>query len=93
MPFAFTLRSEGLGILLQGSLATIVWTSTTAAVGVCALAVGAAGWLKGPVTRLERILGIAAGLLLMYPAGVTDAAGLMLFAAMMALHLSRTASS
>jgi TRAP-type uncharacterized transport system fused permease subunit len=78
-----------MGILLQGSLGAIVWTSTTAAVGVCALAVGAAGWLLRPTTRLERILAIAAGLLLMYPAGMTDAAGLALFAAMILLHVLR----
>ena len=29
VPFVFTLRSEGMGILLQASPATILWTSTT----------------------------------------------------------------
>jgi hypothetical protein len=38
-------------------------------------------------------LAIAAGLLLMYPAGMTDVAGLGLFAAMVALHRLRTATS
>jgi TRAP-type uncharacterized transport system fused permease subunit len=88
----FTLRAEGMGILLQGSLIMILWTSATAAVGVCALAVGAAGWFLTRTTGLERILAIAAGLLLMYPAGITDLAGLGLFAAMVALHLLRRAA-
>jgi len=92
VPFVFTLRAEGMGILLQGSLIMILWTSATAAVGVCALAVGAAGWFLTRTTGLERILAIAAGLLLMYPAGITDLAGLGLFAAMVALHLLRRAA-
>jgi TRAP transporter 4TM/12TM fusion protein len=91
VPFVFTLRAEGMGILLQGSLITILWTSATAAVGVCALAVGAAGWFLSRTTGLERVLAIAAGLLLMYPAGMTDVAGLGLFAAMITLHLWRRA--
>ena len=92
VPFVFTLRAEGMGILLQGSLIMILCTSATAAVGVCALAVGAAGWFLTRTTGLERILAIAAGLLLMYPAGITDLAGLGLFAAMVALHLLRRAA-
>jgi TRAP-type uncharacterized transport system fused permease subunit len=76
VPFAFTLRPEGMGILLQGSPAMIAWTSTTAAVGVAALAVGAAGWLRGRATPAERALAVISGLLLMYPSTVTDVAGL-----------------
>src|SRR4030095_3796078 len=56
VPFVFTLGSDGMGILLKGSPATILWTSTTAAIGVCALAVCAGGWLKREATTFERIL-------------------------------------
>src|SRR3989441_6178044 len=45
VPFVFTLRGDGMGILLQGPIGTILWTSITAAIGVCALAVGAGRWL------------------------------------------------
>ena len=77
-----------MGILLQGSLGTILWTSTTAAIGVCALAVCAGGWLKRKATNFERILAGSAGLLLMYPAAAADVAGLAGFGLMIALHLS-----
>ena len=90
VPFVFTLRGEGMGILLQGPIGDIAWTSTTAAIGVCALAVGAGGWLRRRTTALERGLAAAAGLLLMFPAAATDVAGLAGFALMIALHLWRT---
>ena len=93
VPFVFTLRGEGMGILLQGPIGTILWTSITAAIGVCALAVGAGGWLRRQATLLERLLAVAAGLLLMYPAARTDLAGLAGLALVLALHFWRTSLS
>ena len=90
VPFVFTLRSDGMGILLQGPIGVILWTSLTAAIGVCALAVGAGGWLRRQATLPERLLAVTAGLLLMYPATTTDLAGLACFALMIALHFWRT---
>lgn len=90
VPFVFTLRAEGMGILLQGPIGAILWTSTTAAIGVCALAIGAGGWLRHHATLFERLLAVAAGLLLMYPAALSDLAGTGVFAVMSALHLWRT---
>jgi TRAP transporter 4TM/12TM fusion protein len=90
VPFVFTLRPEGLGILLQAPLGAIVWTSTTAAIGVGALAIAAGGWLRREAILIERVLAGAAGLLLMYPASVADAAGLACIAITIALHLWRT---
>jgi TRAP transporter 4TM/12TM fusion protein len=90
VPFVFTLRSEGMGILLQGPIGGIAWTSATAAVGVGALAVGAGGWLRRQATPVERLLAASAGLLLMYPATATDFAGLAGLALMIALHFWRT---
>ena len=92
VPFAFTLRGDGIGILLQGSAATAAWTSLTAAAGVCALAFGAGGWLRRRATIVERALATAGGLLLMYPASATDAAGLACFALAVGLHLGRATS-
>jgi TRAP transporter 4TM/12TM fusion protein len=92
VPFVFTLRREGLGILLQGPIGEIVWTSVTAAIGVCALAVGAGGWLRRQTTLPERVVAVAAGLLLMFPATTTDFAGLGGFAVVIALHFWRTRS-
>jgi TRAP-type uncharacterized transport system fused permease subunit len=89
VPFAFTLRGEGAGILLQGPPADVLWSSMTAAVGVGALAMGAGGWLRRRATPVERALAVAAGLLLMYPAAAADAGGLVCLAATIALHLRR----
>ncbi|HEY3043086.1 MAG TPA: TRAP transporter fused permease subunit, partial [Vicinamibacterales bacterium] len=86
VPFVFTLRGEGIGILLQGPIGGILWTSATAAIGVCALAIGAGGWLRRQTTLFERLLAVAAGLLLMYPATTTDVAGLACFALVIAVH-------
>jgi TRAP transporter 4TM/12TM fusion protein len=89
VPFVFTLRNEGIGILLQGPPAAIVWTSLTAAIGVCALAVAAGGWLRRRASLTERVLAATAGALLMYPAAASDIAGLTIFALTIALHIWR----
>jgi TRAP-type uncharacterized transport system fused permease subunit len=90
VPFVFTLRNEGIGILLQGPIGVILWTSATAAIGVCALAVGAGGWLRHQANVPERLLAVVAGLLMMYPATMTDFVGLGGFAFVIGLHLWRT---
>jgi TRAP transporter 4TM/12TM fusion protein len=86
VPFVFTLRPEGIGILLQGPAGTMLWTSVTAAIGVGALAVAAGGWLRRRTTLAERVLAAAAGLLLMYPAPAADVAGAALLTLMLAVH-------
>ena len=89
VPFVFTLHPDGLGILLQAPLTTILWTSTTAALGVAALAVAAGGWIQREASALERGLAAVGGLLLMYPAKIADAAGFACFALTIACHLLR----
>jgi TRAP transporter 4TM/12TM fusion protein len=87
VPFAFTLRGDGVGILLQGPWTTALWTSATAAAGVCALAFGVGGWLERRATLFERTLAVIGGLLLMYPGAVSDAGGLVCFAVAIASHV------
>ncbi len=90
VPFVFTLKSEGMGVLLQAPPATVAVTSLSAALGVAALAVGAGGWLRQRATAAERLAAIVAGLLLMYPASAADLAGVALFGAVGAAHYRRT---
>ena len=90
VPFVFTLKSEGMGVLLQAPPATVAVTSLSAALGVAALAVGAGGWLRQRATAAERLAAIVAGLLLMYPAFAADLAGVALFGAVGAAHYRRT---
>ena len=87
VPFAFTLNPDGLGLLLKGSVTTIVWSSLTAALGVGALAFGAGGWLKQRASLAERILAVAAGLLLIYPSSFSDLAGAAVLAVAVGLNL------
>ena len=86
VPFAFTLAPEGMGLLMKAPLATILWTSLTAASGVAALAFGAGGWLKRRATVLERVLAVG-GLLLIYPRPIFDVAGIGLLVLAVVMHV------
>jgi TRAP-type uncharacterized transport system fused permease subunit len=81
VPFAFVLDPAGVGLLLKGSPLGIVHVTLTAVVGIAALACGVQGWMLRRTTGLERLLLVAAGLLLVYPALAADIAGLCLVAA------------
>jgi TRAP transporter 4TM/12TM fusion protein len=90
VPFVFTLSPQGMGVLLQAGALDAVIASATAAIGVGALAAGFGGWIRGPVTRLERGALVAGGLLLFYAAPAADAAGLVVTAVVLILHFGRT---
>jgi TRAP transporter 4TM/12TM fusion protein len=89
VPFMFTLHPDGVGLLLKGPWENIAWTSVTAAVGLAALAAGLTGWMLMKTTGLERILLVAAGLVLVYPSLLQDVIGLGLFASAVALQYLR----
>jgi len=89
VPFVFTLSREGMGVLMQGSVATIVSASTTAAVGVGALAAGFGGWIRREASVPERFALVVGGLLLFYASRWTDAAGFVITAVVLILHLNR----
>ena len=89
VPFAFTLAPEGMGLLMRAPLPAILWSSSTAALGVAALAFGAGGWLKQQASPLERALAVAAGLLLVYPNPSSDLFGAIALGAAVALHVWR----
>ena len=86
VPFTFTLGPAGLGVLLQAPPAVTVQTLAAAALGVGALAMGCGGWLRGELAQRDRVLAVAAGLLLFYPQTATRLAGAALLAATVALH-------
>jgi TRAP-type uncharacterized transport system fused permease subunit len=89
VPFMFTLHPDGAGLLLKGPWENIVWTSITAAIGLAALAAALSGWMLMKTTWAERILLIAAGLVLVYPSLLQDVIGLTLFASAAALQYFR----
>ncbi len=89
VPFVFTLSREGLGVLLQGPLVDVVTASSTAAIGVAALAAGLGGWIRRRAAWPERVALVGGGLLLFYAAPWADVAGLVVTGVVLILHLSR----
>ncbi|HVE77969.1 MAG TPA: TRAP transporter fused permease subunit [Gemmatimonadaceae bacterium] len=90
VPLAFTLAPEGLGLLMRAPAAEVVRASLTAALGIGGLAVALGGWLWGPATVAERVGAGVAGVLLVYPAGAADIAGVALLAVVVVRHWMRT---
>ena len=88
VPFVFVLDPAGVGLLLKmpkdGSVLGIVWITLTAFMGIAALAGGVQNWLFRRCTLIERILLIAAGLLLVYPTPTADWIGLACMAVVVA---------
>jgi TRAP transporter 4TM/12TM fusion protein len=81
VPFMFTSHPSGVGLLLKGDLMNIILTNLTALVGVGVLAAGMSGWLFRRTVWVERVLLIAAGFILVYPAPLADVVGVTLAAA------------
>jgi TRAP-type uncharacterized transport system fused permease subunit len=85
----FTLHPDGVGLLLVGSWPNILWSAFTAMIGIAALAGGVDAWFLKRASLLERILLIAAGLMLVYSSWVFDALGLGLVALVIILQKVR----
>ena len=86
VPFVFTLSSTGSGILLEGTVAQILVSSTAAAVGMAALSAGISGWIRGHASLLERALLIVAAVLLFLPQPAALLGGGALAAIVVVLH-------
>ena len=89
VPFVFTLSEEGLGVLLQGPMTSIVTASATAALGVGALAAGFGGWIRRRASLVERTLLVLAGFMLFDARAWSDWAGLAVLTVAVILHLGR----
>ncbi|MGH9329706.1 MAG: TRAP transporter permease, partial [Vicinamibacterales bacterium] len=89
VPFVFTLSPDGLGLLLRAPFGAVLWTLTTAAVGVAGLAAGLGGWLRGPARLAERALWSAGGVLLFFATPMADLAGVLLLMAGLAIHVRK----
>ena len=92
-PFAFTLSPQGLGLLLQAPWSDVLVSTSTAALGVVALSAGLGGWIRTHANIPERLLAVSGGLLLFYASAWSDVAGVTLFAAAVAIHVTRTSRS
>jgi len=86
VPFCFVLDPSGVGLLLKGNWVDIAHVTVTAAIGIAALACGVQGWMFTRTSWIERVVLIAAGLLLVYPTRAADLAGIVLVLVAVALQ-------
>jgi TRAP transporter 4TM/12TM fusion protein len=97
VPFMFVLDASGQGLLLTGSIkkladadwGAIALVTTTAALGIGALAAGFQGWLIKATNAIERTMLIIAGCALVYPSRYSDVAGVALIALALGMQLMR----
>ena len=89
VPFAFTIDPRGLGLLLQASAGAVAWSLLTAALGVLAIAVSAAGWIRRAASPVERGLAATAAALLFVPSVTVALTGAALLAVVIAVHWRR----
>ena len=93
VPFVFVLDPAGVGLLLKtpqdGSWLNVAWIGFTACIGIAALAAGTQKWMIVECGRIERWVLVACGLLLVYPAPMTDAIGLAGVAAVVVRQVLR----
>lgn len=81
VPFMFVYEPS---LLMIGDVTTIVTSTVTAVLGVMCLAAGLMGYFRRPCTWWERLLLIAAAVLLIKPGYVTDAIGVVLLVVVVA---------
>ena len=92
VPFVFTLRPEGTGLLLHGPLTGILTSVLTATAGIAALAGAFGGWVPGPAGRLVRGVLLLAGASFLYGGRAGCGAGALLSAVVLILQLGRRRS-
>ncbi|MGZ9058301.1 MAG: TRAP transporter large permease subunit, partial [Burkholderiaceae bacterium] len=93
VPFVFVLDPLGIGLLLAlpkgGTWWDVAGITTLVVIALIALAAAAEGWLFDKTSHIERVLLIAAGLLLIYPRPWLDVIGIAVLVVVMALQLLR----
>jgi TRAP transporter 4TM/12TM fusion protein len=89
VPLVFTLSPQGTALLVERPALEVLWVSGAAALGVAAVALGGAGYLRRRARVIERALAVAGGLLLLSADLLAGAAGAVLVAAGAAMHWTR----
>ena len=89
VPLFFLANPVLLPLAQEGAAFTTVMAAITASAGTVMLAGGLEGWFAVRAHWIERILFIAAALLLLYPGAVTDIAGLCASAILIAEQVIR----
>jgi TRAP transporter 4TM/12TM fusion protein len=84
VPFMFVY---GPALVNIGTAWQVLLSTATAITGIVALAVAVVGHGKGPCPLWQRLLFLISSLMLVYPEGLTDLAGLALLAGTTAVHI------
>lgn len=84
IPYMFVLSPELL--MIDTTWTYLIWVVFTALSGMMAIGAGVIGFWMRKLYWWERILGLAAGLLLIYPEGMSDIIGLIMFVSLVALQ-------
>ncbi len=87
IPYMFVYAPELL--MVDATAVSVILATISALIGMVALSSALIGFLADNCTKLERVLLIVGGLLLIKPGLVTDVCGLALFAAILLLQLRR----
>lgn len=73
-------------LMIDTTIPEIIWVVFTAMTGMISIGAGIVGFWYRKVTWIERIFAIGAGLLLIYPEGYSDLAGLIIFAILLTIQ-------
>ncbi|MER2261312.1 MAG: TRAP transporter permease [Psychrobacillus sp.] len=74
-------------LMIDTTFAEIIWVTFTAVTGMISIGAGMIGYWYRKVNPIERVFVILAGLLLIYPEGYSDMAGLALFVILLVIQL------
>jgi TRAP-type uncharacterized transport system fused permease subunit len=84
IPYMFVLSPELL--LIDTTWTYVIWMSVTAFIGMIAVGAGTIGYWMRKLFWFERIVAIVGGILLIYPEGISDIIGVVVFAVLLALQ-------
>ncbi|MGR3763586.1 TRAP transporter permease [Rossellomorea sp. NS-SX7] len=84
IPYMFVLSPELL--MIDTTIPQLLWVVFTAVTGMIAIGAGMIGYWFRRLYVIERFLCVGAGLMLIYPEGMSDIIGLVSFAALLAIQ-------
>jgi TRAP transporter 4TM/12TM fusion protein len=84
IPYMFVLSPELL--MIDTTWYYLIWVVFTALAGMMAIGAGVIGYWLRKLNWIERVLGVIGGLLLIYPEGISDVVGLVIFVLLIVLQ-------
>lgn len=84
IPYMFVLSPELL--MIDTTWYQLIWVIATAIAGMMAVGAGVIGYWYRRLNPVERLISIGAGLALIYPEGMTDIIGLLVFIGLIVLQ-------